>query len=70
MPSPDADWGYDVADYCGVADYGTLDDVGDLDRDDAAAAQRGEQAAPWAPLPSTPKVTAAPKPVAQAISCA
>ena len=28
MPSPNADWGYDVADYCGVSpDYGTLDEM-------------------------------------------
>jgi alpha-glucosidase len=38
-PSPNADWGYDVADYCGVhPDLGTLDDV---DRLIAAAKARG-----------------------------
>jgi alpha-glucosidase len=31
MPSPDADWGYDVSDYTGVhPDLGTLDDLDDL----------------------------------------
>jgi len=31
MPSPNADWGYDVADYCGVsADFGTLQDMDTL----------------------------------------
>jgi alpha-glucosidase len=39
MPSPNADWGYDVADYCDVhPDYGTLDDV---DRLVAEAERRG-----------------------------
>src|SRR5262245_20559466 len=39
FPSPNADWGYDVADYCAVhPDLGTLDD---LDRLIAAAAARG-----------------------------
>src|SRR3954447_6169856 len=39
MPSPNADWGYDVADYCDVdPDYGTL---ADLDRLVAAAEARG-----------------------------
>jgi alpha-glucosidase len=39
MPSPNADWGYDVADYTGVhTDFGTLDDLEDLI---AAAADRG-----------------------------
>ncbi len=38
-PSPNADWGYDVADYCGVdPDYGTL---GTLDALVAEAGQRG-----------------------------
>jgi alpha-glucosidase len=38
-PSPNADWGYDVADYLGVhPDFGTLDD---LDRLVAEAARRG-----------------------------
>jgi alpha-glucosidase len=38
-PSPNADWGYDVADYCGVdPDYGTLDS---LDALVAEAARRG-----------------------------
>jgi alpha-glucosidase len=33
-PSPDADWGYDVSDYCGVhPDFGTLDDLGRLVRE-------------------------------------
>lgn len=33
MPSPDRDWGYDVADYCGVhPDLGTLDDLDELIR--------------------------------------
>jgi alpha-glucosidase len=31
MPSPNEDWGYDIADYCGVDPaYGTLDDVDEL----------------------------------------
>ncbi len=31
MPSPNADWGYDVADYCAVLpEYGTLDDLDEL----------------------------------------
>jgi alpha-glucosidase len=31
MPSPNADWGYDVSDYCGVhADLGTLEDLDHL----------------------------------------
>ncbi len=31
MPSPNADWGYDVADYCGVhPDFGTLGDLEEL----------------------------------------
>src|ERR1035438_6604931 len=31
MPSPDADWGYDVSDYTGVhPELGTLDDLDDL----------------------------------------
>jgi alpha-glucosidase len=39
MPSPNADWGYDVADYCGVhPDLGTLDD---FDRLVAEARARG-----------------------------
>ena len=39
MPSPDADWGYDVADYLGVhPELGTLDD---LDRLVAEAGRRG-----------------------------
>jgi alpha-glucosidase len=39
MPSPNADWGYDVADYCDVsADYGTLEDMDALIRE---AAGRG-----------------------------
>jgi alpha-glucosidase len=39
MPSPNADWGYDVSDYRGVhPELGTLDD---LDRLVAAAAERG-----------------------------
>lgn len=39
MPSPNADWGYDVADYCDVhPDLGTL---ADLDRLVAAAGKRG-----------------------------
>src|SRR3954467_7928091 len=39
MPSPNADWGYDVSDYRGVhPDYGTLDD---LDRLVGEAAARG-----------------------------
>jgi alpha-glucosidase len=39
MPSPNDDWGYDVADYCGVdPTYGTLDDV---DRLIAEADARG-----------------------------
>ncbi|MHB1928674.1 MAG: alpha-amylase family glycosyl hydrolase [Acidimicrobiales bacterium] len=39
MPSPDEDWGYDVADYFGVhPELGTLDD---LDRLVAEAAERG-----------------------------
>ena len=39
MPSPNDDWGYDVADYCAVhPDLGTLDD---LDALVAAAAERG-----------------------------
>jgi alpha-glucosidase len=39
MPSPDADWGYDVADYCAVhPDLGT---VADLDELVAAASRRG-----------------------------
>ena len=39
MPSPNADWGYDVADYCDVdADFGTL---ADLDRLVAEAEGRG-----------------------------
>jgi alpha-glucosidase len=39
MPSPNADWGYDVADYCDVhPDYGTL---ADLDRLVAEADARG-----------------------------
>jgi alpha-glucosidase len=38
MPSPNADWGYDVSDYCGVhPDLGTL---ADLDRLIAEAAER------------------------------
>jgi alpha-glucosidase len=38
FPSPNADWGYDVADYYGVhPDLGTLDD---LDRLIAAARER------------------------------
>ena len=36
-PSPDADWGYDVADYCGVhPELGTLDDVDALVREAGA----------------------------------
>ncbi len=39
LPSPNDDWGYDVADYCGVhPDLGTLDD---LDALVAGAAERG-----------------------------
>ena len=39
MPSPNDDWGYDVADYCDVhPDLGTL---ADLDALIAAAAERG-----------------------------
>ncbi|CAN5726672.1 alpha-amylase family glycosyl hydrolase [soil metagenome] len=39
MPSPNADWGYDVADYCDVhPELGTLEDVDDLV---GAAAERG-----------------------------
>ena len=39
FPSPNADWGYDVADYCGVhPELGTL---ADLDRLVAAAGERG-----------------------------
>src|SRR5260221_6114360 len=39
MPSPDADWGYDVSDYTDVhPELGTLDDLDDLI---AAAAGRG-----------------------------
>jgi len=39
MPSPNDDWGYDVADYCAVApEYGSLDDVDELV---AAAGERG-----------------------------
>jgi alpha-glucosidase len=39
MPSPNDDWGYDVADYCGVhPDLGTLDD---LDALVAACGERG-----------------------------
>ena len=39
MPSPNDDWGYDVADYCGVhPDSGTLED---LDALVAAAGERG-----------------------------
>src|SRR5262249_19844841 len=39
MPSPDADWGYDVSDYAGVhPGLGTLDDLDELV---AAAAERG-----------------------------
>lgn len=39
MPSPDADWGYDVADYCDVhPDFGTLADLEELV---GAAARRG-----------------------------
>jgi alpha-glucosidase len=39
MPSPNADWGYDVADYCAVdPDLGTLED---LDALIAAAGERG-----------------------------
>ena len=39
MPSPNADWGYDVADYCAVLpDYGTMDD---LDEVIAAAGKLG-----------------------------
>ena len=39
FPSPNADWGYDVADYCDVhPDFGTLDD---LDRLIAEGARRG-----------------------------
>ena len=39
FPSPNADWGYDVADYCDVhPDFGTLDDV---DRLIADAGRRG-----------------------------
>ena len=39
MPSPDADWGYDVSDYTGVhPELGTIDD---LDTLIAAAAERG-----------------------------
>ncbi|HEY3021914.1 MAG TPA: alpha-amylase family glycosyl hydrolase [Solirubrobacteraceae bacterium] len=39
MPSPNADWGYDVADYCDVhPDYGTL---ADLDRLVGEAGRRG-----------------------------
>ncbi len=31
MPSPNADWGYDVADYCAVLpEYGTLDDLDEV----------------------------------------
>ena len=31
FPSPNADWGYDVADYCGVhPDFGTMDDLDEL----------------------------------------
>jgi alpha-glucosidase len=37
--SPNADWGYDVSDYCGVQpEYGTLDDVDELI---ASAGERG-----------------------------
>jgi alpha-glucosidase len=37
MPSPNADWGYDVADYCAVLpEYGTLDDLDEV----IAAARR------------------------------
>ena len=39
MPSPNADWGYDVADYCAVLpEYGTMDD---LDEVIAAAGRAG-----------------------------
>jgi alpha-glucosidase len=39
FPSPNEDWGYDVADYCGVhPDFGTLED---LDRLVAEAGRRG-----------------------------
>jgi alpha-glucosidase len=35
--SPNRDWGYDVADYCGIdPDFGTLDDLGQLIREGAA----------------------------------
>ena len=31
MPSPNADWGYDVADYCAVLpEYGTMDDLDEV----------------------------------------
>src|ERR1051326_8843822 len=41
MPSPNADFGYDVADYCAVdAAYGTLDDVDDLVREAEARGMR------------------------------
>ena len=41
MPSPNADWGYDVADYCAVLpDYGTM---ADLDEVIAAAGKLGLQ---------------------------
>src|SRR5688500_2403713 len=39
MPSPNADWGYDVADYCGV--HPELGTIQDLDRLVAEAASRG-----------------------------
>ena len=39
MPSPNDDWGYDVADYCGVhPDLGTLEDLDDARRGGRASA--------------------------------
>src|SRR3954449_11936798 len=42
MPSPNKDWGYDVADYCAVhPDLGTLEDLDDLVRQANARAIHG-----------------------------